>query len=221
MGLASKERGRRLSETLYELLKKDIIECKLEPGELVEESFVVEHYQIGRTPFREACQRLEAEGLIEIVPHRGVYVASFSNQDIKDLFEWRLIVEPAVAELACERASAGDIKGLDENLQENARLIKNRKSNFVSEINWNSRDFHARIARATRNLELVSAVENIHNKLMRIIMFTTQRSPEDFSFNSVHSEIFEAIKRGKVPEVRKAMTKDIEFAHQWIREFAH
>jgi len=135
MALANKERGRRLSETLYELLKKDIIECKLEPGELVEESFVIEHYRIGRTPFREACQRLEAEGLIEIVPHRGVYVASFSNQGVKELFEWRLIVEPAVAELACERASADDIKGLDGNLQENARLIKNRKNNFVSEIN--------------------------------------------------------------------------------------
>jgi DNA-binding GntR family transcriptional regulator len=99
--------------------------------------------------------------------------------------------------------------------------MKHRKSNFVSEINWNSRDFHSRIARATRNRELVSAVENIHNKLMRIIMFTTQRSPEDFSFNSVHPEILEAIKRGKSLEVRKGMTKDIEFAHQWIREFAH
>src|SRR5205809_220241 len=121
MPLATKERSKRLSETLFELLKKDIIECKLEPGELVEESVVIEHYKIGRTPFREACQRLEAEGLIEIVPHRGVYVASFSNQDVKDLFEWRLIVEPAAAELACERAAKDEIKGLEENLQENAR----------------------------------------------------------------------------------------------------
>jgi DNA-binding GntR family transcriptional regulator len=158
--------------------------------------------------------------LVEIVPHRGVYVASFSNQDTKDLFEWRLIVEPAAAELACERAAKDEIKGLEENLQENARLIKNRKSGFVPEINWNSRDFHTRIARATRNRELISAVESIQNKLMRIIVFTTRHSPEDFNFNWVHPEILEAIKRGKSSEGRKAMTKDIESAHQWIREFA-
>jgi DNA-binding GntR family transcriptional regulator len=221
MALATKERSKRLSDTLYELMKKDIIECKLEPGELIEESFVIEHYQIGRTPFREACQKLEAEGLVEVVPHRGVFVVSFSSQDIKDLFEWRLIVEPSAAELACERMAKSEIRGLEENLQESARLVKNRKSTFVSEINWNSKDFHIRIARATRNRELVSAVESIQNKLMHIVVFATRRSPEDFNFNSIHPEILETIKRRKSMDVRRAMTKDIEHAHQWILEFTH
>ena len=63
------ERGtKKLSQQIYELLKRDIVECRLEPGQLLEETAISERYQIGRTPFREACHRLEAAGLVEIVP---------------------------------------------------------------------------------------------------------------------------------------------------------
>lgn len=66
-----------LTNELYTLLKKDIVECRLTPGEVLQESFVRERYQIGHTPFREACQRLEAEGLIQIVPRRDILSRSF------------------------------------------------------------------------------------------------------------------------------------------------
>src|SRR4051794_39686023 len=99
-----------LVESLYELLKKDIIECRLRPGEMVQESFVRERYQIGHTPFREACQRLEAESLLQIIPRRGYFVPSFSNKDIRDLFELRTAVEALSVELACER---GQREGLE------------------------------------------------------------------------------------------------------------
>jgi DNA-binding GntR family transcriptional regulator len=84
---------KRLSGQIYEMMRKDIIECNLEPGELLEESVITDRYQIGRTPFREACHWLEAEGLLEIVPHRGCFVASFSNKDVNDLFELRLALQ--------------------------------------------------------------------------------------------------------------------------------
>jgi DNA-binding GntR family transcriptional regulator len=215
------ERGtKKLSERIYELLKKDIIECVLEPGELLDEFSINRRYQIGRTPFRESCHRLEAEGLIEIVPHRGAFVASFSTKDIGDLLELRLMVEPGVADLACQRALPSEFGVLEENLAECERLLKKR-SHSIPEINWNNKDFHVGVARLTYNQELINAVEGIHNKLMRIIMLAARRSPENYPFNQIHSDIYEAIKRGKAAEARKLMITDIENAREWIKDFGH
>jgi DNA-binding GntR family transcriptional regulator len=210
---------KKLSQQIYELLKKDIVECRLEPGELLEEASMSERYAIGRTPFREACQRLEAAGLVEIVPHRGAFVASFSSEDIDDLFELRMIVEPAVAELACQRSSGSGLEALAENVAEWGRLTKMSAPSLVPQINLNSKNFHLGVARLTRNKELMSAIENMHDKLMRIIVFSARRSPPDYPFNAVHPEIFEAIGRGNSVEARDLMTKDVKQAREWIRNF--
>ena len=210
---------KKLSAQVYELLKHDILECTWEPGQVLDEAIVSERYQIGRTPFREACHRLEAEGLIEIVPHRGSFVGSFSAKDIGDLFELRLVVEPSVAEMACTRRQPSDLKRLEVNLKDCARLRKSKRAQVIPELNWNSQDFHVQVARLARNAELVELVERIHSKLMRILVFTARRSPNDYPFNAIHAEIFDAIVRGKGSEARKLMVRDIEQAQHWVLAF--
>lgn len=216
----SKDRStKKLSEQIYELMRKDIMECSLEPGELLEESVITERYQIGRTPFREACHWLEAEGLIEIVPHRGCFVASFSSKDVNDLFELRMILEPQVAELACLRSHPTQLQSLEKNIAEAQRLTKAKKPNTNPNINWNSMEFHVEVGKLTQNLEVQNVIEGIHSKLMRIVMFTARRTPENYPFNAVHPEIYEAIRAGKSADARKAMIKDIEGARKWISDF--
>jgi DNA-binding GntR family transcriptional regulator len=214
----SKPKRVNLVESLYDLLKKDIIECRLQPGEMLQETFVRERYQIGHTPFREACQRLEAEGLIQIIPRRGYFVPSFSNKDIRDLFELRSAVEALAVELACERGNPGGFQALESNLEEFRILIETRPPSLPQEINWNNKAFHTLVGRLSDNLELESAVERIHNKLMRIIMFTTRITPEEQFSNSLHPRIFEALREKKIAEARKWMVKDINVARDWIRD---
>jgi len=204
----------------HEFIKREILECTLEPGQFLQEAALCERYQVGRTPFREACQRLEAEGLIEIVPHRGAFVTSLSAWDVNDLFELRLLIEPSIAELACLRkASGADLKKLDINLADSKLLLKGKRARAIPELNWNSQDFHVGIARLTHNNELVALVERMHNKLMRILVFTARRSPDDYPLNLIHTEIFDAIVRGDSREARRAMTRDIEEAKQWVQDF--
>ena len=220
MPTVAKDRStKKLSEQIYELMRKDIIECTLEPGELLEETVITERYQIGRTPFREACHWLEAEGLIEIIPHRGCFVGSFSNKDINDLFELRMIVEPQVAELACLRSHAAQLQILEKNIAEAQRLTKSKRPNTNPNINWNSMGFHVELAKLTQNQELQNVIEAIHTKLMRIVMFTARRTPENFPFNAIHPEIYEAVRAGKPADARKAMIKDVESARKWISDF--
>jgi len=60
----------------------------------------------------------------------------------------------------------------------------------------------------------------IHNKLMRIIMFTTRITPEEQLASSLHPKIFEALRQKKTAEARKGMLKDINVARDWIRDGA-
>jgi len=211
--------NKTLSRQLYNLLKHDILECTWEPGQLLEEVVVEKRYEIGRTPFREACLRLEGEGLIEIVPHRGIFVASFSPQDIRDLFELRLVVEPTVAVMACLHPQSLSWKGLEVNLKDWARLRKRRSAHVIPQLNWNRKDFHVQVARLAGNRELVEVVERIHNKLMRILGFTALKSLADYPFNENHGKIFEAIVGGKSREASKLIIRNIEQQLEWVQDF--
>jgi DNA-binding GntR family transcriptional regulator len=211
--------GKKLSEQAYDLIKRDIIEGRLEPGGLLDEGFVSKRYGIGRTPFREACHRLEPEGLIKVVPHRGAFVADFSNDDINDLFELRSLVEPGVAELAATRREGQDLAVFEANLEECRRLNSvGRRSQVGVESNLNSKEFHVQVAALTRNREMIRLVEGIHDKLSRIVIHTGRRSPDQASFNSLHPEIFDAIRCHDHVRAREAMRQDIHEARKWIRD---
>jgi DNA-binding GntR family transcriptional regulator len=216
----TKERySQKLSQQICELLKKDIIECNLEPGQLLEGVAISERYQIGRTPFREACQRLETAGLVEIVPHRGAFVASFSHRNISDLFELRMVVEPEVAALAAQRSAGSSLAALESNIAEWEGLTQSTEPPGIPDINWNSKNFHLEVARLTQNKELVNVVEAIQDKLMRIMIFTARRSPHNFPFNAIHPEILEAIRKGNASEAKERMIRDIKIAWDWVRDF--
>lgn len=211
--------AKKLSQQIYELLKKDIVECKLEPGQLLEENVISERYEIGRTPFREASHRLEAEGLVNIVHRRGAFVASFSYESTNDLFELRMIVEPSAAELACQRGSGAPLTALEENIAELQKLTGLGVTSLVPEIAWNSRHFHVGVGKLTGNKELSAAIESLNNKLMRLMIFAARRSPQNYPFNAAHPRILEAIKRGDTAQARSLMTRDIDEAWKWIRNF--
>ena len=72
---------------------------------------------IGRTPLREALQRLEAEGLVQTVPRRGTFVTHVTAHDIRALYELRCNLDAFAAELAAERATPLEVATMEETLQ--------------------------------------------------------------------------------------------------------
>ncbi len=96
-------------EPLYRKLRQDIVECELTPGRAFSEAEFGRLYSASRTPVREACRRLEHEGLIRIIPFRGYMIAPLSVAEFHDLEEMQLIFEPEAAALAAERANAEEL----------------------------------------------------------------------------------------------------------------
>ena len=79
----------------YQYLKTKILNCEYRPNEFLnEQKLCAEMGSISRTPMRDALGRLEQEGLITILPKKGLMVSGITEEDVHSMFEMRLLVEP-------------------------------------------------------------------------------------------------------------------------------
>jgi DNA-binding GntR family transcriptional regulator len=95
-----------LSEQAYRLIRSMIVRLELNPGAIVREEDLLEQLKIGRTPIREALQRLARDQFLIVIPRRGMIVSNIDIAELSTLYETRAILEPYVARLACERGTA-------------------------------------------------------------------------------------------------------------------
>jgi DNA-binding GntR family transcriptional regulator len=95
-----------LTERAYRALEEEIVTLKLPPGAVVSEALLSERLGIGRTPIREALQRLARERLVQILPRRGIVVSEVNVATQLRLLEARREVERLIVRLAARRADA-------------------------------------------------------------------------------------------------------------------
>lgn len=98
-----------LHETLVAPLREMILKGELRPGDKVPEEELCARFGVSRTPIREALKVLAAEGVLQILPHRGAIVAQITEAQIKELFPIMAGLERLAGSLACKRASDRDI----------------------------------------------------------------------------------------------------------------
>jgi DNA-binding GntR family transcriptional regulator len=201
------------TERAYRTIKQAILKGELPEGGFLSEVEVMKRYGIGRTPFREACNRLHHEELVEVVPRRGFQVAPMSFMHVRDLFEARLLVEGIIAKLAAERAHSDQIDELEQ-LAERVGVVEDSSDGCERLIQANSA-FHLCLARMTQNAELVKIINKIleRNERFCYVEYRNRR----FRWTELaadHRPIVEAMQKRDVCAVREAVIKDITQAQQ-------
>ena len=116
-----------LAEQAHRLLEEQLVTLKLAPGELVAEKDLMDKAGIGRTPVREAIQRLAADGLLQVLPRKGLMVTPLRRSDLTRIIEARRVLERLMVVKATERATfdqrqalrilASHLKDADTNLE--------------------------------------------------------------------------------------------------------
>ena len=104
-----------MAEQAYRLLEEQLVTLKIPPGELVAERDLMERAGIGRTPVREAIQRLSSEGLLQVLPRKGLMVTPLRRSDLLQIVEARRVLERLMVVKAAERATPD--QRLDELLE--------------------------------------------------------------------------------------------------------
>ncbi len=98
--------GPSKADQVHAQLKEEIELGELAPGTSLSELSLVERTGASRTPVREALRRLAAEGLVDLTPRLGARVSRVSAQSVRDLFEFRQLLEPVAIRQATETAAA-------------------------------------------------------------------------------------------------------------------
>ena len=101
-----------LAEKAYRSLEEQLVTLKLAPGELLGEKDLMDKAGIGRTPVREAIQKLSAEGLLQVLPRKGLMVTPLRRSDLCQIIEARRVMERVLVVKAAERATADQRRAL-------------------------------------------------------------------------------------------------------------
>ena len=198
-----------LADLATTALRNKILDLSLTPSEHLEERMLLEKFPFGRTPIREALNRLMAEGLVEAKNGRGAYVASMSIWHTHQLLEAYVIIEKVVASLInfADEKLVMDLREIQERYEivcESADILG------ITELNSN---FHSRLAKSTGNRFIVAQAADLHNLARRLSYFIYRSEQEASKFstqlvriNRQHHEIINFIEEKNRSELVSLLT---------------
>ena len=112
---------KRLADEVYDRLLGQLMSLRIVPDSRVTIDALARELGVSQTPIRDALNRMEADGLVVRVHHAGYRIPPQITRDrFEDMFEIRLLLEPAAARRAAERASTEQVSGLRRMLEEMA-----------------------------------------------------------------------------------------------------
>src|SRR5437879_10982793 len=117
MADAERVEARAQSEEAYLRILERIVCLDMAPGSVVNEARLREDLKIGRTPIREALQRLARENLVRSIPHRGTFVTDVNVTDLARITEVRVVLESHAARIAAEKLVAADREVIEDVLE--------------------------------------------------------------------------------------------------------
>jgi len=154
-----------LSDTAYEIIKKEIITCALEPGQQIVQHQLAARHEIGLTPIREALQRLALEGFVRPIPRFGYVVSPITFSDVHEIFELRSILESAAARLASLRAT--DQQLAEFSAAANFTYVFKDPDSYSHFLDLNA-DFHRSLGLLAGNQRLADQISKVLDQLTRV-----------------------------------------------------
>src|SRR5256886_6899238 len=181
--------ARSQGERAYLLIRDQIVTLRLAPGSVIEEARLRQELGLGRTPIREALQRLAHENLVTFVPHRGTFVSDINLTDLHRLTEVRTEMESYAARLAAERATARDRAQMDALIGELSTIDEADVHNLMRL----DQRIHRLVYQATRNAFLQAMLEESFNLSLPIWFLGLDRRARLKDAVGEHRQLLDAI----------------------------
>jgi len=158
--------GESLAEQAYRLLEEQLVTLKLAPGGLIAEKDLMDKAGIGRTPVREAIQRLSLGGLLQVLPRKGLMVTPLRRSDLGQIIEARRVLERLMVVKAAERAAPGQRQAL-KSLASHIEAAENDLEAFFRL----DQQLNQLLEQACNNRFLVQALSSMHSQCRRLWFF--------------------------------------------------
>ncbi|MEM7347338.1 MAG: GntR family transcriptional regulator [Chloroflexota bacterium] len=196
--------GDSQSDIAYRTLKKKIVTLALPPASLLNESALIEELELGRTPIREALQRLALENLVVILPRRGTIVADLNMSDLQKVFELRLELEAWAASLAAERVTPEQLVEMKALFSQADKIIQEGDHHQLIDLDMQS---HRQLVQAAHNEFLEGTLERLYTHVLRLWYVSLHKISRLSTSIEEHREIIVAVEAGegkKAAEIMRA-----------------
>jgi len=210
---------RSLAERAYHAIVHMITQLELVPGSLIVEKELTEDLEIGRTPVREALQRLAMEGLVVHQLNRGMFVADITASGVQQIYEFRSLIDGQVVRLAAQRASRTQVDELEEVHEALVKAIDDDDADAYVALD---RCFYRVLADCAQNVYLAEVIPRIFNQHLRLWFFISSRRGEWRDVARSHSEmigdVVRAVRNRNSDEAELAIKSYISGRHKDMRD---
>jgi DNA-binding GntR family transcriptional regulator len=194
---------------VYDRLKDAIITGTLRPLERITENKVAADFGLSRTPVREALQRLEVEGLIQVVPKRGSFVSRPTVEDILEIYQIRTPLEAACTRVAAERLEEDQLALLD-------RLVRVERGRGPGRSPDRSlraaAQFHTVIYGCSRNQRMATLLIDLQSQVHRVRVLWPSTVARLSDTWMEHARILAALRARDAAEAERLMVDHLEKA---------
>jgi len=161
-----------MAERAYQALLEEIVTLRMRPGDVLVEEDLQQRLELGRTPIREALQRLAHEELVVILPRRGVFVSQINVTDLTEIYSVRSTLEGLAARLAAETFGEDE---LPDDVAVNLAAIP-ETTDFIALVAVD-RHLHKTVHRLSRNRYLVDNLDWYLKLSIRLVLAAAERLP--------------------------------------------
>jgi DNA-binding GntR family transcriptional regulator len=184
-------------------IRDAILSGHLPQGARLREIEFAQKLGISRSPLREAFRILESEGLLEVVPRKGVFVVKTSPEEAHEVYEVRSLIEGYGARLAASRIEEQELKHMRRLLEEMRRIsLDNRYWDYQA----TSLEFHDTFMRASGNHKLLALYSQTRKFLLRIQALAVGEHRVSQESVEEHGSILEALER-RDPDAAEAAAR--------------
>ncbi len=200
------------SERAYEAIRRMIVRLELAPGAVLREESLQLQLGTGRTPIREALQRLVRDQFVTVLPRRGMYVSNIDVSELSTLYETRAILEPYATRLACARGRPDQWSAMAAAL---ARA--DRPESTPAELIEIDRECHEIVWSAANNRFLTDTLDMLYAQSDRLWDMYLAEVDDMADAVAEHAEILEALIEGDADRAASLVEAHVRAFDEQVR----
>ncbi|WP_051237610.1 GntR family transcriptional regulator [Ottowia thiooxydans] len=201
--------GRLVRKTTVELVLDDlrarILSGALPPGVPLRQEALADELGVSRIPVREAIRILSAEGLIDVLPHKGAFVSMLSKEEVREFFDIRQRLEPWLLHEAVAHISDADL----HRAQAQVEAMDHATADDWGALNW---AFHELLYAPAGRPAALSIVRALHEKSERYFRFQAVNTPVREQAHREHQQLIDLCRHRQADKAQQVLEEHIATA---------
>lgn len=204
---------RPLYDQVYEAIKQDILNGKMNYGERINEVQISQELNVSRGPVRESVSKLEQEGLLERNDKNQLSVYKPDAEDLTHIYECRIVLESLAAKMASKYITEEQLEAMEKLMNESSDLtnVESEDGDITAKFLELNSEFHIIIIQASMNKRLVNQIKQLQSLTRLYRRFNIHNQERRKIAHQQHYEIYIALKERNESKVNKLMHDHINY----------